>query len=77
MVSLFSKLKEKDPAAFVNKIKKAEFNKPRFSLFIEEPELSLFPDSQKTLLEYLVRLCFNQSEKDIQLAFSTHSPYTL
>ena len=77
VVSLFSKLKEKDPAAFVNKIKKAEFNKPRFSLFIEEPELSLFPDSQKTLLEYLVRLCFNQSEKDIQLAFSTHSPYIL
>lgn len=52
--------------------------KDRFSLFIEEPEISLFPNSQKRLVEYLVNLCFYANVKrEIFIAFSTHSPYIL
>ncbi|WP_276891189.1 AAA family ATPase [Helicobacter japonicus] len=51
--------------------------KNKISLFIEEPELSLFPNAQKSLIEYLVSL-FNQTKnKEVNMAFSTHSPYIL
>lgn len=49
----------------------------RLNFFIEEPELSLFPNAQKSLIEFLVSL-FNQSKnKEVNIAFSTHSPYIL
>lgn len=50
------------------------------SIFIEEPELSLFPSAQRRLINRLVRDCFNENkQKDctIRLAFATHSPYIL
>lgn len=46
------------------------------SFFIEEPELSLFPVAQKRLMDYLVALTF-EKDKNIRMAFSTHSPYVL
>lgn len=49
----------------------------RLNFFVEEPELSLFPNTQKSLIEYLVSL-FNQTKnKEVNMAFSTHSPYIL
>lgn len=53
----------------------------RISIFIEEPELNLFPNAQKNLVEHLVYSCFEPPKKDknktIHIAFSTHSPYIL
>lgn len=46
------------------------------SLFVEEPELNLFPKAQKKLLEYFVSLCFH-SGKTTRLTLATHSPYIL
>lgn len=45
-------------------------------LFIEEPELSLYPESQKSLLDFLVSRCFHtQKGYDMTLMIATHSPY--
>lgn len=53
----------------------------RISIFIEEPELNLFPNAQKALVENLVHSCFEPPKQDknksIHIAFSTHSPYML
>ena len=55
--------------------------KRRISLFMEEPEISLFPNAQKALVEHLVDTCFNNKkrgvDKEINIAFATHSPYIL
>lgn len=46
------------------------------NIHIEEPELSLFPESQKNLMDFLVTHCLT-GEKDyqIKLMLATHSPY--
>lgn len=45
-------------------------------IFIEEPELSLYPESQKALTDFLVSRCFhNHREYDMTLMMATHSPY--
>lgn len=45
-------------------------------IFIEEPELSLYPESQKALMDFLVSRCFHaQKDYDITLMMATHSPY--
>ena len=78
LVNLFSKYKNKDPSEFLKNFENIKFDRQRYSLFIEEPELSLFPNAQKKLVEYLVNLCFYlDTKKTIQVAFSTHSPYIL
>lgn len=52
----------------------------RTNLLIEEPELSLFPGQQKRLLNFLVAQ-FNgakqEGKKEVNLMFSTHSPYLI
>lgn len=54
-----------------------EFPVKNVSIFIEEPELSLFPDTQLSLMDFLINRCFvlkkaNYSES---LMIATHSPY--
>lgn len=45
-------------------------------IFIEEPELSLYPESQKALVDFLVSRCFHtQKDYNITLMMATHSPY--
>jgi hypothetical protein len=45
-------------------------------IFIEEPELSLYPESQKALMDFLVSRCFHtQKGYDMTLMMATHSPY--
>ena len=54
--------------------------KKNLSIFIEEPELSLFPEAQRRLLHRLIRDCFSSMKNDVaqvHLAFATHSPYIL
>lgn len=45
-------------------------------LIIEEPEQNLYPETQKELLYYLLRIIIN-SERDHQLVLTTHSPFIL
>lgn len=55
-------------------------DKKTLSIFIEEPELSLFPSAQRRLLNKLVRDCFAENKQEncvTNLAFATHSPYIL
>lgn len=78
VVNLFSKLQNRNPNTFLQNLNTIKFDKQRYSLFVEEPELSLFPNAQKKLVEYLVNLCFYMNiRKTIHIAFSTHSPYML
>jgi hypothetical protein len=54
-----------------------DFPFKRVNLFIEEPELSLFPDNQVGLIDFLVDRCFRSKtgDYDITMMISTHSPY--
>ena len=54
-----------------------DFKSKRINLFVEEPEISLFPDSQVGLMDFLIDRCFPVKGKDydITLMLSTHSPY--
>jgi predicted ATPase len=55
-----------------------EINK-RIFIHIEEPELSLYPNAQRELLNDLVNKCFITNDKNnpIELFLSTHSPYLI
>lgn len=46
---------------------------------IEEPELSLYPESQLKLIDQLVQLCFNNERHIFKTAcmITTHSPYVI
>lgn len=51
---------------------------PHSNIFIhiEEPELSLYPESQKSLIDFLISRCFVMENKDnMYLMMATHSPY--
>lgn len=56
-----------------------DFPRRRITLHIEEPELSLFPDNQTGLMEYLYRNFFSVGRRSDRTAFqlnvATHSPY--
>jgi predicted ATP-dependent endonuclease of OLD family len=45
-------------------------------VIIEEPELNLFPDTQKDLIYYMLSV-LNKEEREHQLVLTTHSPYVL
>jgi predicted ATPase len=46
---------------------------------IEEPELSLYPESQRNLINYIVNRCFIDKPTDysMSLMMTTHSPYII
>jgi hypothetical protein len=48
-------------------------------IHIEEPELSLYPESQRSLLDFIVNRCFVQEHKDYNMTImmATHSPYII
>lgn len=54
-----------------------DFPYKRISLHIEEPELSLFPENQKGLIDHMLFLMNSSKNADINLSFATHSPYIL
>ena len=53
-----------------------DFKHRRVSLFIEEPELSLFPEAQDGLMQFIANRCFNTPhEYNMDVLMTTHSPY--
>lgn len=51
----------------------------RVNIHIEEPELSLYPESQRSFINFLVNRCFVDKPKDydMTLMMATHSPYII
>ena len=53
-----------------------EFPNRRVNIFIEEPELSLYPNNQIEMVDFLVNRCFSTKHQyDMTLMLATHSPY--
>lgn len=53
-----------------------EFPNRRVHLFIEEPELSLYPDNQTEMVDFLVsRFFLTPHDYEMTLMMATHSPY--
>jgi predicted ATP-dependent endonuclease of OLD family len=48
-------------------------------IHIEEPELSLYPESQRSLINFIVNRCFIENNKDYKMTvmMATHSPYII
>jgi predicted ATPase len=48
-------------------------------IHIEEPELSLYPESQRSLINFIVNRCFIENHKDYKMTvmLATHSPYII
>jgi predicted ATPase len=48
-------------------------------IHIEEPELSLYPESQRSLLNFIVNRCFVEKHDDYNMTImmATHSPYII
>jgi predicted ATPase len=46
---------------------------------IEEPELSLYPESQRSLINFIVNRCFIKKHNDYNMTvmMATHSPYII
>lgn len=49
----------------------------RVSVFIEEPEISLFPATQRQLLDMLVADCNSTTKYQTWMMVATHSPYLI
>lgn len=75
--SLFSYLQDNDKLDAFNTAKNiGEISKKNVHLFIEEPELSLYPESQRHLIDFLVNRCFmSEHPYNMTLMIATHSPY--
>lgn len=58
-----------------------KFPTNNITLYIEEPEAHLFPESQKYIIEYIVKTLNiakeNKNNLEIQFIINTHSPYLL
>jgi predicted ATPase len=61
----------------VEKITSDGNSNPNGLLVIEEPELNLFPETQKKILEYIVSKNLDDGSFKIRLIINTHSPYIL
>lgn len=48
-------------------------------IHIEEPELSLYPESQRSLVNFIINRCFVEQHKDYNMTvmMATHSPYII
>lgn len=75
--SLFSYLQDNDKLDLFNTAKNiGTIESKNVHLFIEEPELSLYPESQSRLVDFLVNRCFiHEHPYNMTLMMATHSPY--
>lgn len=75
--SLFRYLQDNDKLDAFNTTKNiGDIRKKNVHLFIEEPELSLYPESQNHLMDFLVNRCFMCDHPySMTLMVATHSPY--
>lgn len=54
----------------------SDFKYRNVSLFVEEPELSLFPNAQNGLMRFIANRCFNTPhDYNMNVLMTTHSPY--
>jgi hypothetical protein len=78
LLLIMNSLYESSYFRYDGKINFFSFN--NFSLFIEEPSTHLFPQEQKTTIEFIVnifRMLKDSSNKKPRFFITTHSPYTL
>ncbi len=61
----------------VEKIAHDENNSPNGLLVIEEPELNLFPETQKKVIDYIISNSLDDGNFKTRLIINTHSPYIL
>ncbi len=61
----------------VEKIVPDENKNPNGLLVIEEPELNLFPETQKKVIDYIVSNSLDDGNFKTRLIINTHSPYVL
>lgn len=61
----------------VEKKSSKEKNSTNSLLVIEEPELNLFPETQKKILNYIVSSSLDKGDFKTRLIINTHSPYIL
>jgi predicted ATP-dependent endonuclease of OLD family len=56
-----------------------DFINKNVHLIIEEPELSLYPSSQRMLMDFLVKNVYGDSQREYQISLmmATHSPYII
>lgn len=75
--SLFKYLQDNDKLDVFSTTKNiGEISSKNVHLFIEEPELSLYPDSQSQLIDFLIERCFmTEHPYNMTLMMATHSPY--
>lgn len=76
--ALFQYMKDTDMLKQFSAIKNVgEITRRTVHVLVEEPELSLYPESQKQLIDFLVERCFAQPQRDydMTLMMATHSPY--
>ena len=78
--AVFGYLKNSDNLKlFHSSINVGEIRKRRIHIHIEEPELSLYPESQRHMIDFLVKNCISNHDLDygITLMMATHSPYII
>lgn len=73
--SVFRYLSDADRLTEFRPVKNVSDIQKKIFVHIEEPELSLYPDAQCELIGHLIEKCFIANENEIELIFSTHSPY--
>lgn len=75
--SIFRYLSEENRLTDFKSVKNLGDIKKKLFIHIEEPELSLYPDAQCELIGNVIEKCFISNKNDIELIFSTHSPYII
>lgn len=75
--SLFQYLQAGDRLKYFNTAQNiGEIEQKNVHILIEEPELSLYPDNQASLMDFLVERCFRTDHPyNMTLMMATHSPY--
>lgn len=78
--ALFQYMKDTDQLKMFSAVKNVgEIRRRTVHVMVEEPELSLYPESQTRLIDFLVDRSFNQPlrDYDMTLMMATHSPYII
>ena len=76
--ALFQYMKDTDMLKQFSAVKNVgEITRRTVHVMVEEPELSLYPESQTHLIDFLVERSFAQPQRDydMTLMMATHSPY--
>jgi predicted ATPase len=74
-----SELNKKKELKLIDKLNNIEtnlFTTQNSQFIIEEPELNLFPETQRDLVYYLLEKCSDQA-REHRMTITTHSPYIL